>query len=350
MKVNPKIIASLLISLVFGSPIYSLDSDQYLLQASDNSKPIKEGVVWLEDFYIAQNISSEQQKPLFVLFTGSDWCQNCQILEENILRRSSFIDNVKERFVFVKVDFPLKKKLSQEIVSKNQKLKEQFQINGFPTVVICLPSGEKLFFAGRFPLEPKECADLFINELEKAYDLDTSLKKLEENKHNLTLINLENLYKKAQLFGKNDEAELILKIGIEKEGDNSFFLQEKYRQLVDAGQIDDQQAKEVRQQLCYKDKDNLKGHKLYIAVCDFQSLSKTSDDTQKVSAPLRDYLKEFGSTDAENNWRVELMLAHYHTSKKEKERALQYLKLALKDAPLFLKKDIESNVAKLENQ
>ncbi len=307
-------------------------------------------IFWDEDYDRALDKSLNEQKPLFVLFTGSDWCKNCQVLEESILSRSTFIAPVKERFVFVKIDYPLKRKLSELHIKRNQELKEEFQINGFPTAVICLPTGEKLFFAGRFPLEPRACADFFLKEVDKAYDLSDSLKHVDENKKNLTVRNLEELYKKAKLFGKENEAAMILKIGVEKEGDNSFFLQEKYRILAEADKLEESEAQDIKNKLFGLNQESLNSHKLYVAVCDFQSLSKKICDSQKVSAPLTEYLKEFGSVDTENNWRVELMLAHYHSAKKEKEKALEYLKLALKDAPQFLRADIEDNVAKLESQ
>jgi protein disulfide-isomerase len=336
--------------MVFCSPIFSFEEVQSSDQLINPLKSSSEEMVWFEDFDLAQSHGFSEQKPLFVLFTGSDWCKNCQILEESILSRASFLEGVRDRFVFVKVDFPLKKKLSQDIVLKNQQLKQEFHINGFPTVVICLPSGEKLFFAGRFPLEPKECADLFIKELNKASEIEYSLKNIKNMEASFTFQQLEELYKKAQLFGKEQEANLILDIAISRQGDNSFFLQEKYRHLVESGSINDEETIIIKEKLFLNDQDNSKGHKLYVAVCDFQKLSKCQKEVQDPSVPLKDYLKEFGATDTENNWRVELMLAHYHSAKKEKEKALQYLKLALRDAPQFLKADIEKDLAQLESQ
>jgi thioredoxin-related protein len=332
------------VSIICCTPIFpSNDSSKINAIQADNNF-----LLWQEDFDIAQEIAMKEQRPLFVLFTGSDWCKNCLILEEQILSHASFIEKVKERFIFVKIDYPLKRKLSQSVIQKNQKLKEIFNVSGFPTAVICLTTGEKLFFAGRFPIEPKECAELFIKELDKAYDLSHALIEFDQKKEAFTVRNLEELYKKAKLLGKTNEAAMIMKVGLEKEEDNAFFLQEKFRFLLDEGKLEDGETLAVKEKLAIQDFDNTKGHNLYMALCEFQCLSKSCPDPKKVSAPLSRYLKDFGTIDNENNWRVELMLAHYHSSIKEKEKALSFFKEALRNAPQCLKADIEADVAKLD--
>ncbi|MES2616535.1 MAG: thioredoxin family protein [Bacteroidota bacterium] len=76
------------------------------------------------------------------VFTGSDWCANCKRLEKNILTDSVFlssIDSLKIAIVFI--DFPQRKKQSQETIQNNTLLAERFDFNGtFPTLVLSSPT------------------------------------------------------------------------------------------------------------------------------------------------------------------------------------------------------------------
>ena len=46
--------------------------------------------VWLTDYNEAQKIAREKKLPLFMYFTGSDWCKPCIKLKEDYLRLQNF--------------------------------------------------------------------------------------------------------------------------------------------------------------------------------------------------------------------------------------------------------------------
>lgn len=306
-------------------------------------------IAWYEDFDEAVEISIKSEKPLFILFLGSDWCQNCMVLQKEILNHQDFVERIKEKFVFVKVDFPLKKKLSHKLISRNQSLKEEFQIKGFPTVVICLPSGEKLYFAGRYPSHPTECAELFISELQKTHELNQALYHLEKADRDLSMLHLEELYVKARLVGKLSALQKIMDAGLAREDSNAFFLKEKYRLLVDSDENFESEKNKIQQQLVGMDPDGTLGLKLFVAVIDFQDRFKKKCSYQEVCAPLENYLKDVKVVDKENKWRVELMLANYLSSINQKLEAIYWSKLALHEAPEHLRSSIESNLSVLQN-
>jgi disulfide reductase len=66
--------------------------------------------------------------------------------------------------VLVEVDFPRAKPQSVELRKQNQELAQQYEVQGFPTIVVLNGNGQKVWqYDGYFPGGP----DAFIAELEK---------------------------------------------------------------------------------------------------------------------------------------------------------------------------------------
>ncbi|MDR3624432.1 MAG: thioredoxin family protein [Chlamydiales bacterium] len=91
---------------------------------------------WQTDYTTALSQAESENKPLFVLFTGTDWCSWCVRLDKEVLLTPEFVEKVEQKFIFVKVDFPMKQALAPEVVKQNQELKDKFSIQGFPTIVL----------------------------------------------------------------------------------------------------------------------------------------------------------------------------------------------------------------------
>ncbi len=97
-------------------------------------------------------------------FTGSDWCGWCKRLEQEILSQSQFENYARENLVLLEVDFPRAKSQSPELRKQNQELAQQYQIEGFPTIVVLNGDGQKLWqYDGYFP----DGLAAFIAQLEK---------------------------------------------------------------------------------------------------------------------------------------------------------------------------------------
>ena len=98
---------------------------------------------WLTDFEKAKEIARNQSKDLMLNFAGSDWCYWCQTLDKEVFLKASFIKKAEKDFVFVLVDFPnVTSGQSAAIQQQNEKLAEQFGIEGFPTVFLADASGK----------------------------------------------------------------------------------------------------------------------------------------------------------------------------------------------------------------
>jgi thioredoxin-related protein len=119
---------------------------------------------WQTDYKKAQGEAKTNNKLLLLNFTGSDWCGYCILFDKEILSRPQFKDYAKKNLILLEVDFPRRKAQPVETRKQNQELAEQYQIEGFPTVVVLNGSGKPVWrFDGYFPDGP----EAFIAELEK---------------------------------------------------------------------------------------------------------------------------------------------------------------------------------------
>jgi thioredoxin-related protein len=91
---------------------------------------------WFEDVQQALAKARQEDKDLFLLYTGSDWCPACQKFESEVLGEADFLEKAGQHFVLVRLDFPKKKKLPAEIIEQNRIWAEKFGIDGYPTVVL----------------------------------------------------------------------------------------------------------------------------------------------------------------------------------------------------------------------
>ena len=118
---------------------------------------------WLNDFSKAQAQAKAEGKFVLVNFTGSDWCGWCIKLRKDVFLRPEFESYAKSNLILVEIDFPKRKPLPPAVQQQNQKLAEQFQVQGYPTLILLDGQGTKL---GRISYNtggPKP----FISEVEK---------------------------------------------------------------------------------------------------------------------------------------------------------------------------------------
>ena len=104
------------------------------LAASDEKT--KENSAWLTDFELAKQQATAENKTILMDFTGSDWCGWCIRLHEEVFSLPEFKDYAKENLVLLELDFPRSKQLSPDLVAQNEKLQEEFKVQGFPTILL----------------------------------------------------------------------------------------------------------------------------------------------------------------------------------------------------------------------
>lgn len=97
------------------------------------------GQDWNGSFDEALSNAKRLDKPIVLIFSGSDWCGPCISLDKRIWQSKEFQNYAREHYVLYKADFPRKKNnaLEESKVRENKALAEKFNPKGyFPLVVI----------------------------------------------------------------------------------------------------------------------------------------------------------------------------------------------------------------------
>src|SRR5690606_2750379 len=109
---------------------------------ADNSavgaEAVESRAQWSEDYPSALASARETNQPVFLLFTGSDWCPPCMQLEEKVFSSPVFAQFAEENMVLMKADFP-RGEQDESIAKQNAGLQRQYPIQGFPTVMLLHP-------------------------------------------------------------------------------------------------------------------------------------------------------------------------------------------------------------------
>ena len=103
----------------------------------------KAEAVWLTDLEAAKKQAAEENKPILMFFTGSDWCGWCIKLHEDVLDKDEFQDFAKENVILLELDFPNSIPQSDALKKQNKALGEKFKVTGYPTMVLVASDGEK---------------------------------------------------------------------------------------------------------------------------------------------------------------------------------------------------------------
>jgi len=124
---------------------------------------------WQTDFATAKSIAEKENKPIVVVFSGSDWCAPCMKLEKEIWSSETFKTYAKEHYVLLKADFPKRKQnvLTPKQQEHNNKLAEQYNKNGyFPYVIVMDAKGNVKGATGYNGMPPEEYIT-HLNSLKK---------------------------------------------------------------------------------------------------------------------------------------------------------------------------------------
>lgn len=117
---------------------------------------------WLTDFEEAKTLATEQDKPIIMVFQGSDWCPSCNKLNKKILRSDEFKSYATENFIMLEVDFPRRKKnrLDKDQQAQNNALAVKYNQSGYvPFVVVLDGTGKVLGTTGYEKTTPEDYID-----------------------------------------------------------------------------------------------------------------------------------------------------------------------------------------------
>ncbi len=123
----------------------------------DNKKYV---LSWIEDYQLALDRASNENKTILINFTGSDWCKWCIKLDEEVFSHKEFVDYAEDNLVMLKIDFPTTfKQLPQEEQSRRQQLQQKYGVRGYPTILLADAEGEVIGQTGYQPGGPQKYID-----------------------------------------------------------------------------------------------------------------------------------------------------------------------------------------------
>lgn len=122
--------------------------------AAAAKRPSGPALEWSTEYRAAAERAASSKRPVFLFFTGSNWCTWCKKLEAEILETTLFRNYAARKLVLVKLDFPRGVQQPEWMISQNQALSKKYRITGYPTIVMLSPTGKFLASLGYAPGGP----------------------------------------------------------------------------------------------------------------------------------------------------------------------------------------------------
>lgn len=143
---TPKKIVTIALSAIFFIAAYGGQQKQTQAQVEvevQSTEIQTHSTDWVQTFDEAVSLSKSNGKPIMLVFSGSDWCSYCQLLEQEVFQTFEFQSWSSANVIKVMVDFPQHQNQSDEVVAQNHILKQHFahHLKGYPTVLMIESSG-----------------------------------------------------------------------------------------------------------------------------------------------------------------------------------------------------------------
>ncbi len=137
---------------------------------------------WVADFDEAVKLAKEQDKDLFVDFTGSDWCGWCIKLNEEVFSHEEFLKPARDKFILVALDYPNSEEAKAKVPNpeRNAELSEEYNIRGFPTCLLIDVNGEVFGRMGYQPGGPEQYIKDMTQKAEEGKKLIAEVKELKK--------------------------------------------------------------------------------------------------------------------------------------------------------------------------
>ena len=310
------------------------------------------GVQWQTNYEEAVRQSKTASKPLVLFFTGSDWCGWCTKLDEEALGTKEFAEATANRFIFVKIDFPLYASQDPQIKAQNKQLQNKFSVRSFPTILILDPQqNQQIGTTGYRPGGGKSFADYLIKMVNDYSGYKQKISTLDSSQFSGSA--LKQLYTKSLELKLSDDTKKIMNKGLSST-ESPYFLTEKYRSFANDGEIHTKEALTVREQLIATDPKNEKHVHYQVALIEFQAFSKEMDKNnckpEMAVTPLISYINTYGQKDKENLWRLNFIISQVYLDKNQMPSALKYAQESYDTAPSSVKPEIGLAVHNIRSQ
>lgn len=116
---------------------------------------------WTDKPQAAFGAARESGRPILVLFTGSDWCPHCHLLEEHVLATKAFEEWAKDRVELLVIDLP-RQGIPAAVREERSAFCKRYGVKSFPNVVLVAPDGTKI---AAQPGYSRQAADAWIGSV-----------------------------------------------------------------------------------------------------------------------------------------------------------------------------------------
>ena len=114
-----------------------------LVALSVNGFAQSQKLTWHTDMNKAIELSVKTKKPLFMFFTGSDWCGWCKKLVAEVFEKEEFKTWATKNVILVELDFPKRTPISEQLKKQNGELGQMFGVRGYPTIHFVKPGKDE---------------------------------------------------------------------------------------------------------------------------------------------------------------------------------------------------------------
>jgi protein disulfide-isomerase len=306
---------------------------------------------WMTNYESAVNLSQSSSKPILLFFTGSDWCSWCKKLEEEVLNTPEFAQDAADKFIFVKLDFPINGSLAPDLTAQNKQLQKKFDVRSFPTIVVINSKQQRIGVTGYRPGGGRSYASHLSKMVTDYSSYNNQMQHLQEQ--NLSGGELKQLYEKARELSLENDANQIVKVGMQSD-EKLFFLTERYRFLANEGQIGNAESIIIRTKLLTSDPNNEKMIHYNVAVIDFEScceqMEKEKSSPEMAFAPLTEYIEKFGEQDKDHLWQLQMIISQVYLDHDKLPEALKYAEYSYSAAPSSAQKEIATAIKNIQSQ
>ena len=162
-----------------------------------------------DDLDAAIEASKKSGKTVYAVFSGSDWCHWCKVLEKDYLSKKEFVDEASKSFELVYIDSPNDKtKLSEKAAKNNPDLVKKYRIRGFPTVKFIAADGSASDASRpRNGVAPKAYAESLVKEIKYRPLIDKHITPLKTELNAAMRDGYGKLFKIGDPFSKKTEEE-----------------------------------------------------------------------------------------------------------------------------------------------
>lgn len=271
----------------------------------------------------------KNEKPALLVFLSPEGCPWCDKLVTDILDQEEFKTSIATTFNLLRV-----------YVSDNgrQEMSKKYHIDQVPMFVLVDKEGQEITRVGYLPKNPKEMAEHLQSVFVRVQALQEKLTQIDLEAVPIEIV--RHYYTEAKTTGIKKLQEQLLSIGLKLDR-STFFLLEQYKRCIG---VERKKAKKLKEEIQTRDAHNKEGSQLQLAFLDFQLRQEENMPLDQVIKPLTKYLKHFGEEDKENRWKVEMTLTQYCFSKEDRQKALEYARKALQDAPLESQEEIREAI------